>query len=59
MLDNILIFDNGEYKRVSVEIDVEETEMVFNCIDDCSEVELKIYDDENVYESIDDVINNE
>ena len=57
--NNILIFDNGEYKRVSVEIDVEETEMVFNCIDDCSEVELKIYDDENVYESIDDVINNE
>lgn len=55
--NNILIFNNGNYKRVSVEIDIEkENEVIFNCFDDCSEIELNIFDDENNYSSIDEIL---
>ncbi len=56
---NILIFEDGVYKRISVDVFIEGYEdKVFNCLnEECDQIEIKIYDSEREYSSIDEVLN--
>ncbi len=56
--NNILISNDGHYKRISVDLTLDGyEEKVFNCTDqECDAIDMHIYDDENEYESIEDVL---
>lgn len=53
---NILIFNSGDYKRISIDIIDKDEDSIFDCNNLCNDVNLKIYDNENVYEDIYDVL---
>lgn len=53
---NILIFDSGEYKRISVSIVNKEDNYIFDCKNSCNDIELKIYDNEKVYKDLNEVL---
>ncbi|MBQ7105206.1 MAG: hypothetical protein IJN90_05055 [Bacilli bacterium] len=54
---NILVFDNGDYQRVSVDIIKEDKDEVFNCNNkECLDYDLNIYDNEQRYENIEDIL---
>lgn len=53
---NILIFDSGEYKRISVNIVNKDDNHIFDCSNLCSDIDLKIYDNETIYDDLDDVL---
>jgi len=54
---SILVFDNGKYERFNVDIKVEESKNIFNCIlDECFDVDVSIYNDDIRYNDIKDVL---
>ena len=53
---NILIFDSGEYKRISVNIVNKDDNHIFDCSNLCSDIDLKIYDNETIYDDLDEVL---
>lgn len=57
---NILILEDNEFKRYSVDISVEESNNIFNCIlDDCFNVDIKIYDRDKEYKDIKELLDME
>lgn len=57
---NILILEEDEYKRFSIDINVEESDNIFNCIlDECFDVDIKIYDEDKEYKDIKDLLDME
>lgn len=57
---NILILEDDEYKRFSIDINVEESDNIFNCIlDECFDVDIKIYDEDKEYKDIKDLLDME
>lgn len=57
--NNIIIFENGEFKRISIDVYVDKLDdEVFNCLNDsCNDVNLKVYDNERNYKNIDEILN--
>lgn len=55
---NVLIFENGDYRRVSVDVIKENNDKeVFDCNGEaCSEYELNVYDNEQKYDSVEDIL---
>lgn len=57
---NILVLKDKEYKRISIDIKVEESNNIFNCtLDECFDVDINLYDDDKEYKDIKEVLDEE
>ena len=57
---SLLVLDNDEYQRFDMEIIKENSEGIFDCLEEeCKNIKIRIYDESGNYNSLEEIINKE